>query len=66
MNRMWLSNFHIPEYQLAFLLVGIGLHLWSGSAITFGTNAITLGIGVVGISRSNFQQLHLTELDILR
>jgi protein-S-isoprenylcysteine O-methyltransferase Ste14 len=47
MNRMWLINFPVPEYQLGFLLVGIGLHLWTGAAMTFDTNAATLGIGTV-------------------
>jgi protein-S-isoprenylcysteine O-methyltransferase Ste14 len=46
-NRIWLSNFPVPEYHLAFLIVGLGLHFWPTTAITFGNGWPSIATGAL-------------------
>ncbi|WP_342823593.1 methyltransferase family protein [Candidatus Lucifugimonas marina] len=43
----WLRNLPIPEYQLGFLLAGLGLHLWGESRAVFDVGIIGVALGVV-------------------
>ena len=46
-NRNWIRNFPIPGYHLAFLVVGLGLHIWLGDVFSFTTGWVSTVAGTL-------------------
>jgi protein-S-isoprenylcysteine O-methyltransferase Ste14 len=44
-NMNWLRNFPIPEYHLALLVIGLGLHFWSSTAVVFTSSWVHTVVG---------------------
>ena len=43
----WAKNFPIPEYHLALLIIGLGLHFWPSTELSFATGNIPTVVGLL-------------------